>query len=72
MNPWYAKAAVLAGAVVMVAIRAPHVHRGLAVKVVKSRKGALETALPHDTRCQSSCRSSRSRWTSTLNPGSRP
>ncbi len=45
MNPWFAKAVVLAGSIVMVAIRAPHGHRSLAIKVVKSRKGPLEVVL---------------------------
>jgi protein-S-isoprenylcysteine O-methyltransferase Ste14 len=42
---WYAKAAVLAGAVVMIAIRAPHGQRSRGVKVAKNRRGKLETAL---------------------------
>jgi protein-S-isoprenylcysteine O-methyltransferase Ste14 len=45
MNPWIAKGVVLAASVVMVAIRAPHGQRSRSVKVVKSRKGALEIAL---------------------------
>ena len=45
MEPWYAKAVVLAATVVMIAIRAPHGHRSRAVKVARSAKGALETAL---------------------------
>lgn len=45
MNPWFAKVAVLLGCVVMVAIRAPHGQRSRSVKVVKNRKGALETFL---------------------------
>jgi protein-S-isoprenylcysteine O-methyltransferase Ste14 len=45
MNPWYAKAAVLAASIVMVVIRAPHGHRSRKVKVAKSRKGPLEVAL---------------------------
>jgi len=45
MNPWYAKAAVLLAAVVMVAIRAPHGHRSRKIKVVNSRKGTLEIVL---------------------------
>jgi protein-S-isoprenylcysteine O-methyltransferase Ste14 len=45
MNPWYARAAVLAGTVAMVAIRAPHGQRSRKVAVAKSRRGALETTL---------------------------
>jgi protein-S-isoprenylcysteine O-methyltransferase Ste14 len=45
MNPWIAKGVVLAASMVMVAIRAPHGQRSRSVKVVKSRKGALEIAL---------------------------
>jgi len=45
MNPWIAKALVLAGAVVMIAIRAPHGRRSRTVKVAKSHRTALETGL---------------------------
>jgi len=45
MNPWIAKAVVLAASLVMVAIRAPHGRRSRAVKVVKDRKGPLEATL---------------------------
>jgi protein-S-isoprenylcysteine O-methyltransferase Ste14 len=45
VNPWYAKAVVLAASVAMVVIRAPHGNRSRKVKVVKSRKGPLETVL---------------------------
>jgi protein-S-isoprenylcysteine O-methyltransferase Ste14 len=45
MNPWFAKAVVLASSIVMVVIRAPHGQRSRAVKVVKSRRGALEATL---------------------------
>jgi len=45
MNPWYAKAVVLAASVALVAIRAPHGHRSRTVPVVKSRKGTLEIVL---------------------------
>lgn len=45
MNPWIAKTLILAASVVMIAIRAPHGHRSRGVKVVKSRKGTLETVL---------------------------
>lgn len=45
MNPWFAKAIILASSIVMVMIRAPHGQRSRAVKVARSRRGALETAL---------------------------
>jgi hypothetical protein len=45
MNPWIAKAPVLAGAVVMIAIRAPHGRRSRIVKVATSHKTPLETGL---------------------------
>jgi protein-S-isoprenylcysteine O-methyltransferase Ste14 len=45
MNPWIAKAVILAASVVMMAIRAPHGQRSRAIKVVKHGKGTLETAL---------------------------
>lgn len=45
MNPWYAKAVILAASVVMIAIRAPHGQRSRSVKVVLDRKGRLEVAL---------------------------
>jgi protein-S-isoprenylcysteine O-methyltransferase Ste14 len=45
MNPWFAKAAILAASIVMIAIRAPHGQRSRTVKVAKSRKGALEIAV---------------------------
>jgi protein-S-isoprenylcysteine O-methyltransferase Ste14 len=45
MNPWYAKAVILLASIVLVAIRAPHGHRSRRVRVVKSRKGALEIVL---------------------------
>ncbi len=45
MNPWIAKAVILAASTVMVAIRAPHGQRSRGVKVVKDRKGGLEVAL---------------------------
>ena len=43
METWHAKAAVIAAAVVMIAIRAPHGQRSRGVAVAKSRKGLLET-----------------------------
>jgi|ERR1700685_1239704 len=45
MNPWIAKAVVLAATVMMLAIRAPHGHRSRSVKVVKSHKTPLEIGL---------------------------
>ena len=45
MDPWIAKGVVLAGTVVMVAIRAPHGRRSGRVTVVKSHKTPLETGL---------------------------
>ena len=45
MSPLYARVAVLAAAAAMVAIRAPHGQRSRQVKVAKSERGALETAL---------------------------
>src|SRR6266853_5401877 len=45
MNPWIAKALVLAGAVVMIVIRAPHGQRSRIVKIATSHKTPLETGL---------------------------
>jgi len=45
MNPWFAKAVVLAASVVMVLIRAPHGHRSRTIKIIKDRKGRLEVIL---------------------------
>lgn len=45
MNPWIAKAVLLAANVVMIAIRAPHGHRSRGVKVARSYKTRLETGL---------------------------
>jgi protein-S-isoprenylcysteine O-methyltransferase Ste14 len=45
LNPWFAKAVILAGSIVMVAIRAPHGHRSRSVTVVKSQKGPVEAVL---------------------------
>ena len=45
MNPWIAKAVVVAATAVMIAIRAPHGRESRRVKVVKSRKGTLEIGL---------------------------
>lgn len=45
MNPWIAKALILAASGVMIAIRAPHGQRSRGVKVVANRYGGLETVL---------------------------
>jgi protein-S-isoprenylcysteine O-methyltransferase Ste14 len=45
MNPWFAKAVILASSIVMVIIRAPHGQRSRGVKVVRSGRGALEAVL---------------------------
>jgi protein-S-isoprenylcysteine O-methyltransferase Ste14 len=45
MDPWFAKAAVLAATVVMVAIRAPHGQRSRRVKVIRSGRSPTETVL---------------------------
>ena len=45
MNPWIAKAVVLAATVVMMAIRGPHGQRSRSVKVEESFKSPLETGL---------------------------
>ena len=45
MNPWIAKATVLASTVIMVAIRAPHGRRSQQVKVTRSHKTPLDTGL---------------------------
>ena len=45
MNPWIAKAVILAASIAMVAIRAPHGQRSRGVKVVKNRKGRQEVIL---------------------------
>lgn len=45
MNPWIAKALVLAGTAVMITIRAPHGRRSRTVKVARSHKTPLETGI---------------------------
>src|SRR4026209_2012015 len=45
MNPWIAKALVLAATVVMIAIRAPHGRRSRMVKGATSHRTPLETGL---------------------------
>src|SRR4030095_14827807 len=45
MNPWIAKAVILAASVVMIVIRAPHGRRSRGVRVARSCKGPREAAL---------------------------
>ena len=45
MNPWIAKAVILAASVAMVVIRAPHGNRSRTVKVVRSWKSTREIVL---------------------------
>ena len=45
MNPWFARAAVIAATIVMIAIRAPHGQRSRSVPVKRNARGALETGL---------------------------
>ncbi len=45
MNPWIAKAVILAANAALIAIRAPHGHRSRSIKIVTSRKGTRETVL---------------------------
>ena len=45
MNPWIAKAVVLAGTLIMIAIRAPHGRRCRNVRVARSHKTPLEAGL---------------------------
>jgi len=45
MNPWIAKAVILAASIAMVVIRAPHGQRSRGVKILKNRKGTLEVIL---------------------------
>jgi len=45
MNPWIAKAVILAASVVMVVIRAPHGRRSRGVRVARSCKGPREAVL---------------------------
>src|SRR5262249_42724731 len=45
MNPWYAKAVIVAASVLLMAIRAPHGQRSRTIEVAKDRKGALEVAV---------------------------
>ena len=45
MNPWIAKAVILAASIVMVVIRAPHGRRNRGLKVARSCKGPREVTL---------------------------
>jgi protein-S-isoprenylcysteine O-methyltransferase Ste14 len=45
LDPWLARAAVIASNIAMILIRAPHGQRSRGVKVARSRKGPLEIAL---------------------------
>jgi protein-S-isoprenylcysteine O-methyltransferase Ste14 len=45
MNPWIAKAVIVAASVVMVVIRAPHGRRSRSVKIARSCKSPREVAL---------------------------
>ena len=45
MNPWIAKAAILAASALMVAIRAPHGQRSRGIKVVRNSRSPRETVL---------------------------
>jgi protein-S-isoprenylcysteine O-methyltransferase Ste14 len=45
MNPWFAKAALLAANVVMIVIRAPHGSRSRTVGIAENRRGTVETVL---------------------------
>jgi protein-S-isoprenylcysteine O-methyltransferase Ste14 len=45
MSPWLGKAIILTSSIVMVIIRAPHGQRSRGVKVIRSRRGVLETIL---------------------------
>lgn len=45
MDPWFAKAAVLAASIAMVAIRAPHGQKSRSVEIAEDRKGSKEVTL---------------------------
>ncbi len=45
MNPWFAKAAILAGIIGMAIVRAPHIRRSTAIKVVSRQKSVLDNLL---------------------------
>jgi len=45
MNPWVAKAVILAGTLAIMVIRAPHGRRSRSVKIARSHKTTLEAVL---------------------------
>ena len=45
MHLWVAKATLILGIVAVVAIRAPYGRRSSQIKVIKSKRGALEIVL---------------------------
>ena len=45
MSPWYAKLVFFLGVIGMAIVRAPHIKRSTAIKVVKSRNDILDKAL---------------------------
>ena len=45
MNPWIAKAIILAGIVGMAVVRTPHIRRSTVIKVVANRKSTLDNVL---------------------------
>jgi protein-S-isoprenylcysteine O-methyltransferase Ste14 len=45
MNPWYAKAVIIAASILLMAIRAPHGQRSRTVTIAKNRKGTLEVVV---------------------------
>ncbi len=45
MDPWYGKAAFLAGTLAMAAVRAPHIRRSTTIPVARRRDGSREVAL---------------------------
>jgi len=45
IHPWFGKAVIVAGSIVVIIIRAPHGQRSRGIKVVRSCKGPLEIGL---------------------------
>ena len=45
MNPWIAKAIILAGIVGMAVVRTPHIRRSTVIKVLANRKSTLDNVL---------------------------